>query len=133
MTAGAQPPTSDIRAKTRNVGFVLLSIAVFLLKHQYAGPLQDAVYSYLGNISVSFALYFVFMNLQLPARIKKLAAALAVLAVVELFEAFNGFGVMANTYDPIDFIANAVGVSLALGLDILLESKRSKSVQTEAT
>ncbi len=41
-----------------------------------------------------------------------LPAALAV-AVVELFEITNGFGVMSNVYDPIDLVANVMGVTLA--------------------
>ena len=37
--------------------------------------------------------------------------------MVELFEAFDGFGMMVNTHDPFDFIANALGVALALVVD----------------
>jgi hypothetical protein len=36
-----------------------------------------------------------------------------------MFEATNGFGVMVNVYDPFDFIANAVGVGLALAVDMI--------------
>jgi hypothetical protein len=39
------------------------------------------------------------------------------LAVVELFEALNGFGVMTNVYDQVDLAANAAGIALALALD----------------
>lgn len=37
--------------------------------------------------------------------------------VVELFEVTNGFAVMHNTYDPVDLVANAAGVGLALAVD----------------
>jgi hypothetical protein len=47
------------------------------------------------------------------------AAGLA-LTVVELFEAFDGFGVMTNMYDPFDFFANALGVGLAVVVDTTL-------------
>ena len=57
--------------------------------------------------------------LPLPPRFGKLFTAGLALGVVELFEASNGFGVMTNTYDPIDFAANAVGVALALAVDIV--------------
>jgi len=30
------------------------------------------------------------------------------------------FGVMTNVYDPVDFVANVVGVGLALMLDTLI-------------
>jgi hypothetical protein len=48
---------------------------------------------------------------------RKLVAAGFALAVVESFEAFDGFGVMTNTYDPSDYAANALGVALALIVD----------------
>jgi hypothetical protein len=50
-------------------------------------------------------------------RPRLLAASLTLLAV-ELFEVTDGLGVMANTYDPIDFVANAAGVGLAVIVDL---------------
>ena len=35
------------------------------------------------------------------------------LLIVELFEITDGFGIMTNVYDPYDYLANAVGFSLA--------------------
>ncbi len=133
MITTSETSTSDIRAKTRNVAFVLLGIAVLLLKRQYAGPLQEIVRAYAGNLSISFALYFVFMNLNVRLAIRKLVAALLAFATVELFEVFNGFGIMANTYDPIDLAANAVGVSFALGLDMLWGPTGTKESKTESS
>jgi hypothetical protein len=127
MDTNSQISTLDIRAKTRYVVLVLFGIGLFLLKRHYAGPLQDVVHAYMGNLSISFALYFVFMNLQLRSSIKRLTAASLTFAAVELFEAFDGFGVMVNSYDPIDFAVNAVGIALALGLDILLSPASSKA------
>jgi hypothetical protein len=105
------------------VALVLAGVAVLLLRDRYAGPGQELVRCYAGNLCVSFALYFVATFLPWPRRQGKharlLSAGLA-LAAVELFEATDGFGVAANTYDPLDFAANAVGVGLALGLDALV-------------
>jgi hypothetical protein len=132
MIATSHTSTSDIGARPRNVVFVLLGIAVFLLKRPYSGPLQEIVHAYAGNLSISFALYFVFMNLQPRLTIKRLVAASLAFAAVELFEAFNGFGVMANTYDPVDFVVNAVGISFALSLDMLLGPSSTKDRKTES-
>lgn len=111
--------SSTMRAKTRYLFFDLLGVAGLMLKRHYAGPYQEAVWSYGGNIAASFAMYYVVGLLPLPARFSKpLATGLALLAV-ELFEATNGFGVMTNVYDPMDFAANAVGVALALAVDIV--------------
>ena len=35
------------------------------------------------------------------------------------FEVLDGFGVMTNVYDSIDYAANAVGIGLALATDIV--------------
>ncbi len=125
------PSNSETAAKTRSVLFVLLGVAVLLLKQHYVGPLEDVVHAYAGNLSVSFALYFLFTNLRLPARIRRLVAALLAFAAVELFEAFDGFGVMANTYDPIDFLVNPVGVMLGFWLDTRLGTHRTHDTGTD--
>jgi hypothetical protein len=105
--------------KARNVFFVLLGVAALLLKSHYSGPFVEIVHSYAGNIAASFAVYFVVRISTSGWRYGRLVAAGIALLIVELFEAANGFGVMANVYDPIDFVANAVGVVLALVLDTL--------------
>ena len=110
-----------MRAKTRNVFFALLGVAGLVLEGHYRGPYQQAVQSYSGNIAASFAVYYVVALLPLPPRFGKLLTAGLALAVVELFEASNGFGVMTNVYDPVDFAANAVGVALALAVDSATE------------
>jgi hypothetical protein len=45
-------------------------------------------------------------------------AATSALLIVEGFELTNGFGVMSNVYDPVDLLANAVGVGVALAIDV---------------
>jgi len=106
-----------MRARTRNVFFALLGAAGLVLKGHYSGPYQQAVHGYGGNIAASFAVYYVVALLPLPPRFGKLLTAGLALVVVELFEASNGFGVMTNVYDPVDFAANAVGIALALAAD----------------
>jgi hypothetical protein len=110
-------PTQTPADKARNVLFVLAGLAVLLLKRHYSGPGKEAVYGYGGNLGVSFALYFLLLQLPIPVAFRKPASAGLALAAVETFEVFNGFGVMANTYDPLDLIANALGVAVALAVD----------------
>jgi len=108
---------SEPDTRKRNVFLVLLAVGLFLLKSQYAGPFEVLIHSYAGNILVSFALYFNFLNLRIPQRSKRLLTALMVLLCVESFELFDGFGLMANIYDPFDLLANAIGVGCAYGVD----------------
>jgi len=112
--------TSTAAGKARNVLYVLVGAAALILKKYYAGPGEQLVHNYGGNIAASFAVYFVLLQLPLPAVLKKPVAAGLALALVELFEAFDGFGVMTNTYDPFDFVANVLGVGLALVVDTTL-------------
>jgi uncharacterized membrane protein len=105
--------------KLRNVLFDLLGVGVLLLKGSYAGPMQDLVRSYAGNVFVSFALYFVSSFAVRDRRHARLLAALIALVAVTSFELTDGFGFMANVYDPVDLLANAAGIGLAVGVDVL--------------
>jgi hypothetical protein len=135
MDANSQNIRFDFSTMIRNLFFVLLGAGLFLLRRHYSGPLEDLIHSYAGNIFVSFALYFVFINplVQVQLRAKRILAALLVLALVESFEAFNGFGFMANTYDPVDFIANAVGVGFALWFDTMLSRENSRDSKAKSS
>ena len=105
--------------KLRNVLFDLLGVGVLLLKGSYAGPMQDLVRSYAGNVFVSFALYFVSSFAVRDRRHARLLEALIALVAVTSFELTDGFGFMANVYDPVDLLANAAGIGLAVGVDVL--------------
>ena len=58
-------------------------------------------------------------------------SAVGALLTVELFELLNGFGVMSNVYDPWDYLANALGIGLAVGIDLLLTKFPNKKDLTE--
>lgn len=108
------------RERLVSVLLALVGVAALVLKPLYGGPLADAVYSYGGNFAVSFALYFVAKLPLSQYAHGRAASALAALVAVELFEATDGFGVMANVYDRGDFAANAAGVAFGLLVDLAL-------------
>ena len=117
---GHGPASGTGHATTiRNVAMALLGAAVLVLVPAYDGLLADVFGSYGGNVAVSFALYFAALSASARFRRPRLLAASATLLAVELFEATDGFGVMANIFDPIDFVANAVGVGLAVLVDVV--------------
>jgi hypothetical protein len=109
--------------KTRNISFILLGVAVLVLKSHYSGPFEVPVHSYAGNIAVSFAVYFLALRIPAGSGYRRLYASAIALAAVELFEVFDGFGIMSNTYDPVDLAANFAGVMAGLALDFLLDGK----------
>jgi hypothetical protein len=101
----------------RRVVLVLLGVVGLVLKSSYEGPFAEVVHSYAGNVAASFAVYFLAAIAGARRGAGKLAAAAAALAIVEAFEVTDGFGVMSNVYDPVDLLANVVGVGVALVVD----------------
>jgi hypothetical protein len=109
-----------VNEKARTVLFVLLGVVALVLKGSFVEPSAGIVHRWGGNLAVSFACYFLASIPPVRTRHRKLVAAAGALLAVEAFEATDGFGVMSNVYDPIDFAANALGVGLALMLDAAL-------------
>lgn len=105
----------------RNTIFVLLGIAGLVLKSWFSDYLPDFVLNYAGNLCISFAVYFIVRLASAKMRFNRVIIAIIALLIVELFEATNGFGVMSNTYDRLDFLANALGITLAIVVDISTE------------
>jgi hypothetical protein len=115
----------ESKSRTRHTIFVLLGILVLILKNQYSGPYAEFFYNYGSNFSVSFAIYFIGMLGFRSFQQTRLISGIGALLAVELFELLDGFGVMENVYDPWDLLANALGIGLAVGVDLLTD--RSKN------
>jgi hypothetical protein len=103
----------------RNVALALLGALILVLKPAYHGPFEDAVLSYAGNVAVSFSLYFAALTATSKHQHSRLLSAAATLVAVEAFELTDGFGLMANVFDPGDLLANAVGIAFAVLVDLL--------------
>ena len=121
--------TISNKQKVRNVLFILLGVLVLLLKQSYNGPDQEIVKSYSGNLSISFAVYFIICFSSDHWKQNKLITVIISLTIVELFEITNGFGIMKNVFDIFDLFVNLIGVILALVLDKLLTIKNSKETK----
>ena len=104
------------RIRLRDLLMILVGVACLLLKRWFAKSLGDLAFSYVGNLSASFAVYFLVSFAATPKLTRVMIAGIALL-VVELFELTDGFGIMTNVYDPFDYLANALGVGLAYCVD----------------
>jgi len=104
--------------RKRNILMVLIGVSGLLLKSWFSDSISELTYCYLGNLSVSFAVYFL-VSLGADGRLNQVTCVSIALLVVEGFELTDGFGIMANVYDPFDYLANALGVSLAYLVDVL--------------
>lgn len=103
----------------RNVVLALLGAAILVLKPAHHGSGEVAIQSSAGNVAVSFALYFAAIKATERFGHPRLVVALATLVTVEAFELSDGFGLMGNVVDPVDLYANAVGIALAVAVDVL--------------
>jgi hypothetical protein len=116
------------KEKVRNILFILLGVIILVLQQNYSGRYVEIVKSYAGNLSVSFAIYFLISIVADKWKNNKLITAGISLIIVTSFEVTNGFGVMENVFDPIDLFVNLIGIILALLLDHLLQISNSKSL-----
>lgn len=114
--------TAPMRS-SRDIFFIAVGTAGLLLRSRYAGPAEVLVHSYAGNVCVSFAVYFLAKRVTFSSRMPQFFAATLALGAVELFELTDGFGIMSNTYDPLDLAANVAGVGAALLLDRALNGR----------
>ena len=114
----------------RNTFFVVIGVVGLLLKSWFSDSLSDFAFSYFGNLSVSFAVYYI-VGLATNGKLNRAFCAIIALLTVELFEATNGFGVMTNVYDHLDYVANALGVALAVAVDAV--SSHLLRVETETS
>lgn len=115
-------PQASAALKYARVVLVLLGVGSLLLKYHFNSVFPLLAQTHLGNVSASFAVFFILAASApptLPRPATAIIAAIA-LAVVQAFELTNGFGIMTNVYDPVDLVANTIGVALAFGADSLL-------------
>jgi hypothetical protein len=108
----------NVRPHIRNVAMVLVGVAALLSKSWLRPSTGSLVHAYLGNVAASFAVFFLVAISAAP-RLGRIWIAAIALTIVEAFELTDGFGVMTNTYDPFDYLANALGVALACGVDFI--------------
>jgi len=106
------------RLRARDVLMVLAGVAGLLAKRWVAQTPGDLAQSYLGNLVVSFAVYFL-VSIAAGNRLNRFMIGIIALAVVEVFEWADGFKIMANVYDPFDYLANALGIALAYMVDVV--------------
>jgi hypothetical protein len=101
------------------------------------------MHNYGGNLAASFACYFAvrsmvtlslaFTSAASQVGSNRAASALIALLAAELFEATDGFfGMMTNVYDPLDYLANALGVALAVAADICTAYASSRRKNAES-
>ena len=98
---------------------ILIALLHFFTGSNYRGPYPGFVNAYLLDILVPFAFYFLLcLNEFYPLRlwIVKSLLVFGVGASVEIAQ-FFGVPIFGRTFDPVDLIMYAIGVTLAAILD----------------
>ena len=108
----------NIRTRIRYIAMILVGVTGLLAKSWFRNSIGNLGHSYLGNISASFAVYYLVAFAVTPW-LNRFWVSVISLSIVELFELTNGFGVMTNVYDPYDYVANILGIALAFLVDFL--------------
>ncbi len=106
--------------RVRYVVFVLLGVAGLLAKSWSSSFLPEIFLSYAGNVAVSFSVYFI-VRLATEGRLHQILSAAVAMFIVGTFEVTDGFGVMVNVYDPIDLLADALGIMVAVSVDVITD------------
>jgi hypothetical protein len=107
-----------VNLKRRNVLFILTAALLHALSEwRYSGPLAVWLHSYGSNVTVSFAIYFLFQFVKLPGVHKPVVNggyAFVLLLAEELAEKAD---MVAGVFDPWDLLWDFVGVAFAMGVD----------------
>jgi len=107
----------NISGRTRNLFYIGIGIGGLLFSRYYSGPMEDFTHSYGANVTFSFFAYFLLKFFRLPLRDSKYMNAAYALLGVSAQEVAQRVGLYPGTYDPLDFLLNAVGIGLALSVD----------------
>ncbi len=118
-----------------NQRHVVVAIAVtvgllhFPLGHGYDGPWPVFVTGYLIDILLPFAMFLVFGISNISFLQPKWARAAAIFAVGATSETLQYFDVplFGRTFDPLDYLAFAIGLGLGTLFEILVVARLPKA------
>jgi hypothetical protein len=84
-----------------------------LLSRHAIGPFTDLAHRHGANLSFSFAAFFLLRMFPLPGNTHSWATALYTLAALSAQELAQRLGLHPGTFDPRDFLFDAIGVLVA--------------------
>jgi hypothetical protein len=112
-----------MHSKARNLIFVGIGIIGLLFSRHYSGPFENMISSFGANITFSFGAYFILKLSKLRLFNNKFINGGVIFLGVSLQEIAQGLHVCSGTYDPLDFLFNTIGISIAIFIDMLITRK----------
>jgi hypothetical protein len=110
--------------KTQNLLCVAMGVAGLLFSRTYSGPMAAILHGYGANVTFSFGAYFILKFFRLPLKKKMHMNAAYTLIGVSAQEVAQAMALYPGTFDALDFLANAVGIGVAWGVDVWLSKRR---------
>lgn len=104
--------------KTKKLICIAIGVAGLLFCGQYAGPGAGFLHSHGANVTFSFGAYFILSLCRLPLIERKPINAAYTFLGVSVQEVAQGLELYPGIFDPLDFLANAVGVCCAWVADV---------------
>jgi len=102
-------------------------IHIFRLGSYLQGDLFNLYYSYFSDILLPFTFYFLIclneINLPFLRHWAVKATIVFLLPIIAETAQFFGFPVLGSTFDPLDYVAYAIGALAAAAVDVCLFSK----------
>ena len=118
---------------------ILVAVLHFIIGPHYQGPFKTFVSGYLIDIFLPMVMVLLPMKhcpKFLNTRFRKAAIVFLIGATVETLQYF-GVSIFGTTFDPIDYVMYALGVSLGVSIDIFILSRlgerKNFSVSTNDT
>jgi hypothetical protein len=112
-----------VRKKVVIISIVIpIALIHFFTGSNYRGPYPGFVNSYLLNIPVPFAFYFLLCLNELSLLRSWIVKSILVFGAGSSVEVAQFFGapILGRTFDPVDFVMYGIGVIIAATLDTTL-------------
>lgn len=112
-----------VRKKVVIISIVIpIALIHFFTGSNYRGPYPGLVNSYLLNILVPFAFYFLLCLNELSLLRSWIVKSILVFGAGSSVEVAQFFGapILGRTFDPVDFVMYGIGVIIAATLDTTL-------------
>ena len=112
------------------VGLVGCAVGIshLAISSRYHGPLRAFVTGYLIDILLPFALFLLLGLFPYALLRQVMVRALPVFAIGALAETLQGFGIplAGSTFDPLDYVAYAVGVTAGIVFEALVLYRKGR-------
>jgi hypothetical protein len=119
--------------KTRRLICIAISVAGLLFSRHYSGPAAEILHSHGANVTFSFGMYFILGLCKLPLIERKSINAAYALLGVSVQEGAQALNLYPGVFDPLDFLANAVGICAAWMIDVWMSKTSSSAIPPEVT